>query len=93
MIAQALELLPGTGFIGDLACVRADQLAVVGAVNAFGRPLQLFLRYDVPGVVKEGPLREAGWARLGMPDKVVLVDLLTGVTLSRQRLTHIGTLI
>ena len=81
MIAQALELLPGTGFIGDLACVRADQLAVVGAVNAFGRPLQLFLRYDVPGVVKEGPLREASRALLRMSDEVALDGLLAGVTL------------
>ena len=89
MIAQALELLPGTGFSGDQACVRADALAVDGAVNAFGRPLQLSLRYDVPGAVEEGPLREASRALLRMSDEVALDGLLAGVTLPMQRLAHI----
>ena len=88
--AQALELGPGTSSIVDAFCVSADLLAVVGAVNAFGRLLQPFLWNDVPGAVEEGPLREAGWARLGMPDEVVLDGLLAGVALPMQRLAHTG---
>ena len=90
--AQALELVPGTSSRVAAVCVLSDLLAVVGAVNAFGRLLQLFLWNDVPGVVEEGPLREAGRARLGMPDEVVLDGLLAGVALARQRLAHTGTL-
>ena len=90
IIAQALELGPGTSSIFAVVCVRADLLAIAGAEDAVGHPLQLFQRCGFSIAVKEGPLSEAGRARLGMPDEVVLVGLLAGIALPMQRLSHIG---
>ena len=74
--AQALELGPGTGSIGEIECVCNDAHAVSRVIDAVGHPLQLLLRDDVLGVVEEGPSLETGLAHLRMPNEVGLVGLI-----------------
>ena len=81
---QAPNLVPGTGSIVDVVCVRADEFAVFGAEDAVGHPLQIFLRNLISGAIEDGPLREAGRAPLRVLDEVALDGLLAGVALSRQ---------
>lgn len=80
---KAPDPVPGTGSIGDLVCVCSDALAVCCVVDEVGSIPQLLLRNDFSGAVEEGPLREAGRARLRVPDEVGLVCLRAGITLPR----------